>query len=48
MERPDRQLTQSFLPGPGREINGDRLATAPLDRAAIEKLPIRGMGWRWY
>ncbi|MBL7224026.1 MAG: sulfatase-like hydrolase/transferase [Candidatus Brocadiae bacterium] len=30
-------------------FDGDgRLATAPLDREAFKKLPVRGMGWRWY
>lgn len=29
-------------------LDGDGLATSPLDRAALAKLPIAGMGWRWY
>ncbi len=29
-------------------LAGGGLATAPLDRAAIDALPIQGMGWRWY
>ncbi|MCG3178929.1 MAG: Arylsulfatase [Phycisphaerae bacterium] len=29
-------------------LDGDGLATSPLDREAIRALPIRGMGWRWF
>jgi choline-sulfatase len=29
-------------------LEGDALATAPLDREAIAALPVGGMGWRWY
>ena len=29
-------------------LDGNGLCTAPLDRAAISKLPAGGMGWRWY
>ena len=29
-------------------LDGAGLVSSPLDRAAIAKLPISGMGWRWY
>jgi hypothetical protein len=29
-------------------LSGDGLAASPLDRAAISRLPISGMGWRWF
>jgi arylsulfatase A-like enzyme len=29
-------------------LDGDGLATSPLDRSAFKDLPVRGMGWRWY
>jgi len=29
-------------------VRDGKLATSPLDRDAIRKLPIREMGWRWY
>jgi len=34
--------------GDAKLLDGDGLATSPLDRSAFEDLPIRGMGWRWY
>ena len=29
-------------------LDGEELATSPLDREAISKLPVSGMGWRWF
>ena len=29
-------------------LDGDELKASPFDRGAVEELPVRGMGWRWY
>lgn len=29
-------------------VSGDQLPTAPLDRSQFPKLPVRGVGWRWF
>ena len=29
-------------------LDGDGLKASPFDRGAVEELPVRGMGWRWY
>jgi arylsulfatase A-like enzyme len=33
--------------GDDRLLDGEGLAVAPLDRAALARLPVQGMGWRW-
>jgi len=46
----DTGLLDEKRAGKSREgVSGpEGLVAAPLDRAAIEKLPVGGMGWRWY
>ena len=29
-------------------LPGGKLPTTPLDRSGFSKLPISGLGWRWY
>ena len=44
----ERLIAEARKVGDTAVLDGDALATAPLDRAAIAKLPVGGMGWRWF
>ncbi len=44
----ERLMAEARRLGDTALLDGKKLKTAPLDRAAIGKLPISGMGWRWF
>ena len=44
----ERLIAEARKVGDVGLLDGDGLATAPLDRAAIANLPVSGMGWRWF
>lgn len=44
----ERLIAEARRLGDVALLDGDRLATAPLDRKAIKDLPVSGMGWRWF
>ena len=44
----ERLMAEARRIGDTTLLDGDGLAAAPLDRAALATLPISGMGWRWY
>ncbi|HUT32749.1 MAG TPA: sulfatase-like hydrolase/transferase [Planctomycetota bacterium] len=44
----ERLAAEAKRLGDTQLLDGDCLATAPLDREAIRKLPLGGFGWRWF
>jgi len=44
----ERLVEEARRVGDTAILDGDSLVTAPLDRGAIEKLPLGGFGWRWF
>jgi arylsulfatase A-like enzyme len=44
----ERLIAEARKVGDTGILDADGLVTAPLDREAIEKLPVSGMGWRWF
>jgi len=44
----ERLIEEARKVGDTALLDGDGLATAPLDREAIAKLPLGGFGWRWF
>jgi choline-sulfatase len=43
-----RLIAEAQKVGDTALLDGGTLATAPLDREAIAKLPLGGFGWRWF
>ena len=43
-----RLMDEAGRIGDSELLDGDKLVTSPLDRSEIAKLPVTGMGWRWY
>ncbi|MFW6162065.1 MAG: sulfatase [Planctomycetota bacterium] len=44
----ERLMAEARKVGDTAILDGDGLVSAPLDREAIETLPVKGMGWRWF
>ena len=44
----ERLIAEARKVGDTGILDGDTLASAPCDREAIAKLPISGLGWRWF
>ncbi|MFP4057685.1 MAG: sulfatase [Candidatus Brocadiia bacterium] len=44
----DRLVAEARSLGDAALLDGAGLAAEPMDRQAIARLPVRGMGWRWF
>ena len=44
----ERLIAEANRLGDTELLDGEGLATSPLDRESFKKLPILGMGWRWF